>query len=95
MLATAILKKAGHKVEVAADGIEAVEAESSLSFDAVLMDIQMPRMDGLEAAGTIRKLEDSERANVYIIAMTANALMGDRDTCFSAGMNDYLPKPID
>ena len=95
MLATAILKKVGHKVEVAADGIEAVEAESSLSFDAVLVDIQMPRMDGLEAARAIRKLKDSERANVYIIAMTANALMGDRDTCFSAGMNDYLPKPSD
>ena len=95
MLATAILKKAGHKVDVAADGVEAVEAAANHSFDAVLMDIQMPRMDGLEAARNIRKLEDSERANVYIIAMTANALMGDRDTCLSAGMNDYLPKPID
>lgn len=95
MLATAILKKAGHRVDVAADGVEAVAAVKDRLFDAVLMDIQMPEMDGLEATRRIRKLEDPERANIYIIAMTANALMGDRDTCISAGMNDYLPKPID
>jgi two-component system sensor histidine kinase/response regulator len=94
MLATAILKKAGHNVEVAADGVEAVNAVRSRKFDAVLMDIQMPEMDGLEATRRIRKLDDPEQANIYIIAMTANALMGDRDTCLSAGMNDYLPKPI-
>ena len=95
MLATAILKKAGHRVDVAADGVEAVAAVRERTFDAVLMDIQMPEMDGLEATRRIRKLDDAERANIYIIAMTANALMGDRDTCISAGMNDYLPKPID
>ena len=95
MLATAILKKAGHRVDVAVDGVEAVDVVRNRSFDAVLMDIQMPQMDGLEATRQIRKLEDPERANIYIIAMTANALMGDRDTCLSAGMNDYLPKPID
>ncbi len=94
-LATAILKKAGHNVEVAADGVEAVNAVRSRKLDAVLMDIQMPEMDGLEATRRIRKLDDPEQANIYIIAMTANALMGDRDTCLSAGMNDYLPKPID
>ena len=95
MLATAILKKAGHKVDVAVNGVEAVEAVRNNVFDAVLMDIQMPEMDGLEATRNIRRLEDPEHANIYIIAMTANALMGDRDTCLSAGMNDYLPKPID
>lgn len=95
MLATAILKKAGHRVEVAVNGVEAVEAVRNNVYDAVLMDIQMPEMDGLEATRNIRRLDDPEHANIYIVAMTANALMGDRDTCLSAGMNDYLPKPID
>tara|TARA_R110002110_G_scaffold414147_2_gene643394 strand:+ start:118388 stop:123502 length:5115 start_codon:yes stop_codon:yes gene_type:complete len=95
MLASAILKKGGHKVEVAADGVEAVDAVRSRPFDAVLMDIQMPEMDGLEATRRIRSLDDPEQSNIYIIAMTANALMGDREKCISAGMNDYLPKPID
>ncbi|MBT5359251.1 MAG: response regulator [Rhodospirillaceae bacterium] len=95
MLASAILKKAGHKVEVAADGVEAVDAVRSRPFDAVLMDIQMPEMDGLEATRRIRSLDNPEQSNIYIIAMTANALMGDREKCISAGMNDYLPKPID
>lgn len=95
MLAAAILKKAGHKVEVAVDGIEAVAAVQAQPFDAVLMDIQMPKMDGLEATRRIRALDDPEQSNIYIVAMTANALMGDREKCISAGMNDYLPKPID
>jgi two-component system, sensor histidine kinase and response regulator len=95
MLASAILKKAGHKVEVAVNGVEAVEAVQAQPFDAVLMDIQMPEMDGLEATRCIRRLDDPAMSNIYIIAMTANALMGDRDKCISAGMNDYLPKPID
>lgn len=95
MLASAILKKAGYSIEVAADGVQAVEAVRSQPFDAVLMDIQMPEMDGLEATRRIRGLDDPDQANIYIIAMTANALMGDREKCISAGMNDYLPKPID
>ena len=95
MLASAILKKAGHKVEVAVDGVEAVAAVQAQPFDAVLMDIQMPEMDGLEATRRIRGLDDPDQSNIYIIAMTANALMGDREKCISTGMNDYLPKPID
>src|SRR3546814_2137043 len=59
------------------------------------MDVQKPEMDGLEATRQIHKLDHPESANIYIVAMTANALMGDRETCLSAGMNDYLPKPID
>ena len=95
MLAMAILKKAGHRVDLATDGIEAVEAASQNLYDVVLMDIQMPNMDGLEATRRIRSMDDQKLANVYIVAITANALLGDRETCLAAGMNDYLPKPID
>jgi PAS domain S-box-containing protein len=95
MLAMAILKKAGHRVDLATDGVEAVESVSNNIYDVVLMDIQMPNMDGLEATRRIRAMDDAIKANVYIVAITANALLGDRETCLSAGMNDYLPKPID
>ena len=95
MLAMAILKKAGHRVDLATDGVEAVESVSHNVYDVVLMDIQMPNMDGLEATRRIRAMDDATKADVYIVAITANALLGDRETCLSAGMNDYLPKPID
>jgi len=95
MLAMAILKKAGHRVDLATDGVEAVKSASNNQYDVVLMDIQMPNMDGLEATRHIRAMDDPKFANVYIVAITANALLGDRETCLAAGMNDYLPKPID
>lgn len=94
LLATTILKKAGHRVEGASNGLEALSAIRSRPYDLILMDMMMPEMDGLEATRAIRQLSDS-RAEIPIIAMTANAMKGDREKCLQAGMNDYLSKPID
>ncbi len=92
-LATIILTKAGYKVEVADNGKKAVELyiADSDAVDLILMDIQMPEMDGLEAT---KKLRDNGYTSVPIIAMTANAMKGDREICLEAGMNDYISKPI-
>ncbi|MHA1571550.1 MAG: response regulator [Alphaproteobacteria bacterium] len=92
-LACAILGKAGYVTDVAGNGIEALAALSDQPFDLVLMDMQMPEMDGLEATQEIRKLS-GEVARIPIIAMTANAMAGDREKCLQAGMNDYVSKPI-
>ncbi|MBF0334485.1 MAG: response regulator [Alphaproteobacteria bacterium] len=83
-----------HTVVVANDGLEAVEAVSAGTFDLVLMDMQMPRCDGLEAAKRIRALP-GDKGRVPIVAMTANALKGDDERCFAAGMNDYVAKPVE
>ena len=85
----------GHKVVVAADGKEAVERYQSESFDLVLMDVQMPAMDGYEATAAIRELERDARRRTPIIAMTANAMKGDREKCLAAGMDGYVAKPIE
>jgi signal transduction histidine kinase/DNA-binding response OmpR family regulator len=92
-LATIILSKAGYKVTVAANGQRALEifTRNPSDFDAILMDIQMPEMDGYEATRCIRKNGNN---NIPIIAMTANAMKGDRELCLDAGMNDYITKPI-
>jgi len=92
-LALMMLGKAGYKVEVASTGLEAVEKYISGSdkYDLIFMDIQMPEMDGTEATRRIRELG---HADVPIVAMTANALQGDREACIQAGMNAYLSKPI-
>ncbi len=91
-LALTLLGKWGHRTLVAANGQEALERLAEQSFDLILMDVQMPVMDGLEATGRIRAGERGR--HTPIIAMTANAMEGDRDTCLSAGMDDYLAKPI-
>ncbi|MBW2659559.1 MAG: PAS domain S-box protein [Deltaproteobacteria bacterium] len=92
----AILKKLGHKTRVAADGYSALEILSSNNFDVILMDVQMPDMDGIETARIIRSSKKFEKINkIPIIALTAYAMAGDREKCVNAGMNYYLSKPVD
>jgi two-component system sensor histidine kinase/response regulator len=88
-----LLKRQGHQVDVAANGEEAVELFRRSPYPLVLMDAQMPEMDGYEATRVIRSLERGEQRAI-IIALTANVMSGDRDRCLEAGMDDYLPKPI-
>lgn len=88
-----ILKKIGYRADLAANGLEAVEALERQPYDLVFMDVQMPEMDGLTATQTIRQVI-SEDLQPHIIALTANALQGDREKCLDAGMDDYLTKPI-
>jgi len=93
-LAVRILEKHGHRVTVAANGLEAMDALVGDQFDAILMDVQMPEMNGLEAAAAIRRNERGTGRHVPIIAMTAHAMKGDREQCLQSGMDDYLSKPI-
>ena len=93
LLARVMIEKAGHHVDVAANGAEAVDAMRTSPYDLVLMDIQMLEVDGFEATRQIRALQHGP-AEVPIIAMTANAMSGDRERCLQAGMNDYMAKPF-
>jgi PAS domain S-box-containing protein len=93
-LAIALLEKRGHSVRVANNGREAVAAVESQDFDLVLMDVQMPEMDGLEATAVIRQKEAQTGNRIPIIAMTAHAMKGDRLRCLHAGMDGYVSKPI-
>ncbi len=93
-LAMRILEKLGHKVQVVNNGREALGRSQAEEFDLILMDVQMPEMDGLEATTAIRAAEASTGKHVPIVAMTAHAMKGDREKCLSAGMDGYLSKPI-
>jgi hypothetical protein len=94
-LARHILESWDFEVVIAANGREALEAMEETSFDCVLMDVQMPEMDGIEATQHIRRLPDAVKAGIPIIALTANALKGDSEKYLAAGMTDYLAKPFD
>ena len=93
-LAVRLLEKRGHQVTLAGDGVEALDALERGSFDAVLMDLQMPHMGGLEATAEIRRREQETGRHLPIIAMTAHAMKGDREQCLVAGMDAYVAKPI-
>jgi CheY-like chemotaxis protein len=93
-LTVSMLQKKGHEVVVAGDGKAALAALEERSFDLVLMDVQMPKMDGLEATAAIREREKGSKAHIPIIAMTAHAMKGDRERCLAAGMDDYVSKPL-
>ena len=92
MLAIKLLERLGYTADIAASGVEVLAALDSGEHDLVLMDVQMPEMDGLEATRQARA-RWPDRA-LWIVAMTANAMEGDREMCLAAGMNDYLSKPI-
>jgi CheY-like chemotaxis protein len=89
-----MLEKMGHRVAVAQTGKEALDALHAEKFDLVLMDLQMPEMDGFAATREIRTAEQDGQDHLPVIAMTAHALKGDREVCLAAGMDDYLAKPI-
>ena len=93
-LAQTLLAKRGYRVVAAENGREAVDAYRRQSFDVILMDVQMPEMDGMEATATIRALERESGRHVPIVAMTAHAMKGDRERCMAAGMDDYVSKPM-
>ena len=92
-VARKLLSQLGYEADVAGNGLEATEAAATKTYDVILMDVQMPKMDGLEATRRIRA-GDGPGRGVRIVAMTANALAGDREMCLAAGMDDYVSKPI-
>ena len=94
-VALRILEKMGYHADAVANGQEAVTCPGNRPYDLVLMDVQMPEMNGLEATRTIRDPQAKVlRRDIPIVAMTAHALKGDRDKCLEAGMNDYISKPV-
>ncbi len=93
-LAVALLEKGGHSVVVAENGEIAVDLVAKQDFDVVLMDVQMPVMDGIDATIAIREQERTSDNRIPIIALTAHAMAGDRERCLDAGMDDYLSKPL-
>jgi signal transduction histidine kinase/CheY-like chemotaxis protein/HPt (histidine-containing phosphotransfer) domain-containing protein len=93
-VASAMLTRRGHRLTLASNGREALEVLAEESFDLILMDVQMPEMDGIAATRRIREKEKVEGGHVPIVAMTARAMKGDRQECLAAGMDDYISKPI-
>src|SRR5207248_9724737 len=93
-LVRSLLQKQGHQVILVADGRAAVEAYRQQSFDVVLMDVQMPVLDGFEATRLIREYQQQTGTRTPIYAMTAHAMKGDRERCLEMGMDGYLAKPI-
>jgi CheY-like chemotaxis protein len=91
-LALRLLQQMGYRADLASNGIEAIESVERQTYDVILMDVQMPEMDGLEASRRINARWNSDRPR--IVAMTANAMQGDREMCIAAGMDDYITKPI-
>ena len=94
-LVVTLLQKAGFSVDTVESGLQAIEQGQRVKYNAILMDVQMPEMDGLDATRRIRQLEQGEDQHIPIIAMTAHALKGDRERCLEAGMDDYVSKPLD
>lgn len=88
------MQAAGHRLVTVPNGAEAVRMAETETFDAILMDVQMPELDGLAATRAIRAL-DGPAARIPVIALTANAISGDREACIEAGMDDYLTKPVE
>ncbi|MCH7989836.1 MAG: response regulator [Planctomycetes bacterium] len=93
-VAVRFLENLGHKVSVAENGIEAVEIFEREQFDLILMDVQMPKMDGLQATRKIREIEQKNGLHIPIVALTASAMIEDKEKCLDAGMDDYLSKPF-
>jgi two-component system sensor histidine kinase/response regulator len=94
LTATTMLTKLGHQVDVANNGLEALEKLAEKEYDIVFMDVQMPEMDGMAATAQIREDEKTSGRHVPIIAMTAHAMQGDREKCLDGGMDEYVSKPI-
>jgi signal transduction histidine kinase/ActR/RegA family two-component response regulator len=94
-LAQRAIEKMGHSIVVAGNGLRAVEAAAAQSFDLILMDLQMPEMDGFEATARIRQAELPAGRHTQIIAMTASAMQGDRENCLRSGFDNYISKPVD
>lgn len=93
-LVFAMLEKLGFKVDIVGNGKEALERISQNEYSLVLMDCQMPELDGFETTTAIRRLKDSKQSSIPVIAMTASAIKGDREKCIEVGMNDYISKPL-
>ncbi len=94
-LAMRLLERRGHRVDLASSGREAIDWVERRRFDLILMDLQMPDMDGLEATAMIREREKQRGGRTPIVALTAYTMKGDRERCLEAGMDNYINKPID